>query len=76
LLGEDKDLELPIWIMIAIGICGIGFAYYLVRYVMGCDQGSDAIRNISAAIKEGANAFLKRQYILIRRHQGGRQRLS
>ncbi|MFC1998716.1 sodium-translocating pyrophosphatase [Chloroflexota bacterium] len=51
--------------MIAIGICGIGFAYYLVRYVMGCDQGSDAIRNISAAIKEGANAFLKRQYILL-----------
>jgi len=58
-------LELPIWIMIAIGVCGIGFAYYLVRYVMGCDQGSDVIRNISAAIKEGANAFLKRQYILL-----------
>ncbi len=58
-------MELPIWIMIAIGVCGIGFAYYLVRYVMGCDQGSDVIRNISAAIKEGANAFLKRQYILL-----------
>ena len=27
MLGEDKDLELPIWIMLVIGICGIGFAY-------------------------------------------------
>ncbi len=58
-------MELPIGIMLAIGVVGIGFAYYLVRYVMGCDQGSDAIRNISAAIKEGASAFLKRQYLLL-----------
>jgi K(+)-stimulated pyrophosphate-energized sodium pump len=58
-------MEVPIWIMLAIGVCGIGFAYYLVRYVMGCDQGSDVIRNISAAIKEGASAFLRRQYILL-----------
>jgi K(+)-stimulated pyrophosphate-energized sodium pump len=65
LLERIKDLELPIWIMIAIGVCGIGFAYYLVRYVMNSDQGSDVIRDISAAIKEGANAFLKRQYILL-----------
>ncbi|MFC1905927.1 sodium-translocating pyrophosphatase [Chloroflexota bacterium] len=51
--------------MLVIGICGIGYAYYLVRYVMSCDQGSDVIRNISAAIKEGANAFLRRQYLLL-----------
>ncbi len=58
-------MEIPVWIMIAISACGIGFAYFLVRYVMGCDQGSDIIRSISAAIREGANAFLKRQYMLL-----------
>jgi len=64
-LGRLKDLDIKIGIMMAISVCGLVFAYYLVRYVMGRDQGSDIIRNISAAIKEGANAFLKRQYMLL-----------
>ena len=58
-------MDIPIWVMLAIGIVGLAFAYYLVRYVMSRDQGTDIVRQISAAIREGANAFLKRQYMLL-----------
>ncbi|MFN3414039.1 MAG: sodium/proton-translocating pyrophosphatase, partial [Thermoanaerobaculum sp.] len=40
---------------------GLLVAYYLVRWVMAKDTGSEAMQRISNAIKEGAEAFLRRQ---------------
>ncbi|MDW8465584.1 MAG: hypothetical protein RML35_05185 [Chloroherpetonaceae bacterium] len=41
----------------AAGI-GLLFALFLTRQVLSSDMGSDAMRRISDAIKEGAEAFL------------------
>lgn len=38
---------------------------YLVRYIFRADRGDEAMQNIALAIKQGALAFLKRQYTTI-----------
>lgn len=48
-----------------ISVISLAFAGYLAKYVLGTDTGTAAMREISDAIKEGAEAFLKRQYSTI-----------
>ena len=38
------------------------FALYLARKVLREDEGNDQMKKISAAVRAGANAYLKRQY--------------
>jgi len=52
----------PMIVAIICGAIGLGIAGFMARYVLKQDQGSDRIRQISAAIKEGALAFLGREY--------------
>lgn len=48
-------------IIFAISIVGLLFALYLSNYIMHQDTGTAAMQKISNAIKEGAEAFLRRQ---------------
>ncbi|MBM3225719.1 MAG: hypothetical protein FJZ47_18240, partial [Candidatus Tectomicrobia bacterium] len=41
---------------------GLWFAVYLAKWVLSNDEGTQDMRNISNAIREGAEAFLARQY--------------
>jgi len=52
------------WLIIApiAGLASIAFAVYLFFYVNRQDSGTPKMQEIAAAIKEGANAYLKRQY--------------
>ena len=52
----------PMLVAVICGAIGLGIAGLMARYVLKQDQGSDKIREISAAIKEGALAFLGREY--------------
>jgi len=47
--------------VIVISLCSLFFAIYLARYVLQHDSGTQAMQDISNAIKEGAEAFLARQ---------------
>ena len=47
--------------VIVVSFASLLFAVYLARYVLRCDTGTEAMREISNAIKEGAEAFLARQ---------------
>lgn len=49
-------------LIFAISILGLLFAVYLINNVLKRDTGTDKMREISNAIKEGAEAFLSRQY--------------
>lgn len=49
-------------ITVIVSILGLIFAAYLVRSVLKAEEGSEKIREISTAIKEGALAFLHREY--------------
>ncbi|MHB8851879.1 MAG: sodium-translocating pyrophosphatase [Ignavibacteriaceae bacterium] len=48
-------------LIFAISIIGLLFAVYLIRDVLKRDTGSEKMQEISNAIKEGAEAFLRRQ---------------
>ena len=48
-------------LVIGFSIFGLLFAAYLARWVLRHSTGSEAMQRISNAIKEGAEAFLRRQ---------------
>ncbi len=52
-------------LVFGISVFALVFAGFLARYVLKQDTGTDKMREISDAIKEGANAFMKRQYSTI-----------
>ncbi|MBS7607701.1 MAG: sodium-translocating pyrophosphatase [Candidatus Bathyarchaeia archaeon] len=43
------------------GLAAVGLASYLYRYVTSQDAGTERMREIAGAIKEGAKAYLRRQ---------------
>src|SRR5512135_2020244 len=49
-------------LILGISALGLLFAVYLIRNVLQRDTGSPQMREISDAIKAGAEAFLRRQY--------------
>jgi len=51
-----------VWIGIIVGLVGVAVAVYFARYVLKQNPGSDRIREISDAIKEGGLAFIHREY--------------
>jgi K(+)-stimulated pyrophosphate-energized sodium pump len=53
----------PMIFVIILGcLAGLGFAGFLAWYVLKQDTGTKKMQEISDAIKEGAEAFLRRQY--------------
>ncbi|HZD49607.1 MAG TPA: sodium-translocating pyrophosphatase [Silvibacterium sp.] len=57
--GND---HIYLWIALAIGVIGLLAALLFARDVLGSDTGTPEMQRISNAIREGAEAFMKRQY--------------
>ncbi len=47
-----------------LGFVGIGFVVWQLQQVLAYDTGNDTMREIAAAIQEGAAAFLNREYTI------------
>ena len=62
--GEYRMVDITLVIPIA-GFVGLAFAGYLTWYVFRKDLGSAEMQEIGDAIRQGANAFVKRQYTTI-----------
>ena len=45
----------------AAGLLSVGLASYLYKYVLNQESGTERMKEIAGAIKEGAKAYLKRQ---------------
>jgi K(+)-stimulated pyrophosphate-energized sodium pump len=56
------DGRIYLWIAIAVAILALAFAFFLAHGVIASDSGTADMQAISNAIREGAEAFLKRQY--------------
>src|SRR5215470_1079520 len=52
------------WVIVVavIALCALGVAGVLVREVLAASQGTQKMREISAAVQEGAAAYLRRQF--------------
>ena len=55
----------PIWLVIAAGILSLVYGIVTTSQLMAADAGSPRMREIAAAIAEGAQAYLRRQYLTI-----------
>ncbi|HEY4920276.1 MAG TPA: sodium-translocating pyrophosphatase [Xanthobacteraceae bacterium] len=54
-----------LWLIVACGALSILYAIWAIRSVLAADAGSARMQEISAAVREGAQAYLKRQYTTI-----------
>jgi len=50
-----------ILISIVLGFAGLGCALLLIKKVMSCSPGNDAMKRVAGAIQAGAKAYLRRQ---------------
>ncbi len=60
--GDPNDGRLYLWIAIGVALLALGVAFIMARAVIASDSGTLEMQAISNAIREGAEAFLKRQY--------------
>ena len=59
-------MELYLVIAIFVGaLLAIAFAVIMAKRVLSFDEGTEKMKKISASIRSGANAYLKRQYTIV-----------
>jgi K(+)-stimulated pyrophosphate-energized sodium pump len=51
-----------LWVVLGIAVAGLLYAATLVGQVLGADQGTERMRAVAKAIRDGANAYLRRQF--------------
>jgi K(+)-stimulated pyrophosphate-energized sodium pump len=54
-----------LWLIVACGALSILYAIWAIRSVLASDAGNARMQEIAAAVREGAQAYLKRQYTTI-----------
>jgi K(+)-stimulated pyrophosphate-energized sodium pump len=54
-----------LWAIIGCGLLAIVYGVWAIQSVMSADAGSQKMQEIAAATREGAQAYLKRQYTTI-----------
>jgi K(+)-stimulated pyrophosphate-energized sodium pump len=60
--GVVDDGQMYLWVAMGIGALALLAAFMLARWVIASDTGTVEMQAISNAIREGAEAFLRRQY--------------
>ena len=59
---DPNDGRLYLWVAIGVALLALVVAFAMARAVIAADSGTLEMQAISNAIREGAEAFLKRQY--------------
>jgi K(+)-stimulated pyrophosphate-energized sodium pump len=54
-----------LWVIVGCGLLAIVYGIWATQSVLSADAGSARMQEISAAVREGAQAYLKRQYSAI-----------
>tara|TARA_R110002124_G_scaffold109676_2_gene262753 strand:- start:18341 stop:20485 length:2145 start_codon:yes stop_codon:yes gene_type:complete len=58
-------MTLALWLIVVCGALSIVYGVITTRQLLAADAGSARMQEISAAVREGASAYLKRQYTTI-----------
>ena len=54
-----------LWVIVGCGVLAILYGIWATSSVMAADAGNARMQEIAAAVREGAQAYLKRQYTTI-----------
>ena len=60
-LGE----KLGLLACLVIAVAGLGYAAWLMKQVYAADTGTPAMQKVALAVREGANAYLRRQFTVV-----------
>ncbi|UJQ93616.1 sodium-translocating pyrophosphatase [Mariluticola halotolerans] len=58
-------MDLALWLIVLCGALSIVYGIITTRALLAADAGNARMQEISAAVREGAQAYLKRQYTTI-----------
>src|SRR5690606_11506770 len=64
-MGKEQTRMNPVLIAIACGLLAVLYGFITSRQVLSAPAGNEKMQDIAAAIQEGAQAYLKRQYTTI-----------
>jgi K(+)-stimulated pyrophosphate-energized sodium pump len=53
--------QIALFVVLGISVLGLLYAAFLVRQVIAADKGTAKMQEVAAAIRDGAQAYLKRQ---------------
>lgn len=59
------DETVIVWISLAAGVVALGFAIFKSSWVMKQEPGDERMQEIGQAVREGAIAFLRREYFVL-----------
>ena len=54
-----------LWLIVLCGALSVAYAIWATTSVLNADAGSPRMQEIAAAVREGAQAYLRRQYTTI-----------
>ena len=63
--GQTSEAKDIVWIALVGSIIALLFCVFLAISILRKDEGTDKMKSIAAAVREGANAYLKRQYAVV-----------
>lgn len=63
--AERMPLPAFWWLGPAAAIVALAFAFFLYRQVMRYSEGTERMKDIAQAVREGAMAYLNRQYLVV-----------
>ncbi|MCA9127487.1 MAG: sodium-translocating pyrophosphatase [Planctomycetales bacterium] len=59
-------MEVFVWLIaLAASVAALVQAYLFYRWMMRCDEGNDEMQSIANAVRDGANAYLRQQYLVV-----------
>ena len=59
------DTELALWLAVGASLLAVLYGIFMARWIVKQSPGNEKMQSISAAITEGANAYMNRQYSTI-----------
>jgi K(+)-stimulated pyrophosphate-energized sodium pump len=63
--GEAVEPDVWLYLAMALAVAALVLAWYFAKHVVAASPGNDRMQELMAAIREGAMAFIRREYTVV-----------